>query len=290
MEALGRLADHDHAAAEALARRKGSVDVYHAAWLAHTRGATWGDDVLRAALSSPQELPLAIAELPPRDPRLQGFAEDLARGIRGAGAEHGASAVTLLASLGPSAEPHLLGLLAQPETREAACAGLASPHVTPEARMVLTRAVPDARAVPACQQTLFQHAGADVRVLDWLGTAGESSLIEASVKSLDCPKVAAAWERIFGSSREALAELEPALAASMARCSSAMDPVTARALPATRRARTAILHALATDDAHAEQLEATCKQLPRLSHGRAVSEEVRALASSVYGARCKTMM
>jgi hypothetical protein len=288
MEALGRLADHDRAAVIALARRKGSVDVYHAAWLAHTRGAAWGDDVLRAALSSPEELPFAIAELPPRDPRLQGFVDDLAKGIPSAGPEHGATAVGVLASLGPTSQPRLLGLVLRPETRATTCAGLASPHATPEAHLVITTTTPEARAEPACRRTLFQHAATDARVLDWLGTSGETPLVTEAATVLECPKLATAWERVFASTRETLADLEPALATSMARCASTMDPVIARALPSTRRARTAILHALAVEDAHAEQLEATCKQLPRLGHGRAVPEEVRALASSVHQARCKS--
>lgn len=288
MEALGRLADHEPKAASALAKRRGNQDVYHAAWLAHTRGVSWGDDVLRVALSSPTELPLAVAELPPRDPRLEGFTEDLAKGIRSTSAEHGAGAVTLLASLGPSAQPHLLRLLDSPATREVTCAGLASPHVTPESRRALTLAPPDARMSPTCQRTLFQHAASDTKVLDWLGDAGEPALVAAAVETLECPKLAHLWERVFGSSRETMTALEPALTASVARCSAVLDPVIARVLPSTRRARTTILHALEVEDAHAEQLEATCKQLPRLSHGRAVSEEVRALAGSVYGARCKS--
>lgn len=286
MEALGRLADHDRAAADALARRKGSIDVYHAAWLAHTRGAAWGDDVLRAALSSPVELPFAVAELPPRDPRLQGFADDLAKGIVGAGREHGAAAVMLLASLGPSSHARIANLLARPETRETTCAGLASEHVTSDARMLLTTAPPEARAATACRRTLLDHAASDARVLAWLGTKGEAPLFTEAASSLECPKLATTWEHVFGSSREDLVELEPSLAGSMARCATAMDPVIARALPSSRWARTAILHALAAEDAHAEQLVATCKQLPRLGHGLAVPEEVRALASSVHQTRC----
>ncbi|MBX3206208.1 MAG: hypothetical protein KF764_14145 [Labilithrix sp.] len=288
MEALGRLADHEPKAVAALAKRRGNQDVYHAAWQAHTRGVAWGDDVLRAALSSPAELPLAVAELPPRDPRLEGFAGDLEMGITSARTEHGAAAVSLLASLGPSSQPHLLRLLERPATREATCAGLASPHVTPDSRLALTLAPPDARTSPTCQKTLFLHAAADTKVLDWLGNAGEPALVTAAVETLECPKLAHLWERVFASPREALTDLEPALIASMGRCSSALDPVIARALPSVRRARASILHALEAEAAHAEQLEATCKQLPRLSHGRAVSEEVRTLASSVYGVRCKT--
>ncbi len=288
MEALGRLADHEPKAVEALAKRRGNKDVYHAAWLAHTRSVSWGDDILRAALSSPTELPLAVAELPPRDPRLEGFSEDLAKGIASVSAENGAPAVALLASLGPSAQPHLLRLLDDAATREATCAGLASPHVTPESRQALTLASTDARTSAACRRTLFQHAASDIKVLEWLGDAGEPALLASAAETLECPKLAHLWERVFGSPRETLTALEPALTASTARCAGALDPVIARVLPSTRRARTTILHALQVEDAHAERLEATCKQLPRLSHGRAVAEEVRTLAGSVYGARCKS--
>lgn len=288
MEALGRLADHEPKAVEVLAKRRGNQDVYHAAWLAHTRGSPWGDDVLRAALSSPTELPIAVAELPPRDPRLEGFAGDLEKGIALAPAEHAAAAVALLGSLGAPAQANLKRLLELPAAREAVCEGLASPHVAPESRLVLTEADPAVRTIPVCQKTLFQHAATDVKVLDWFGAHGEPAVVAAGAEALACPKLAILWDRIFASPREVLTPLEPSLVTSMGRCGSALDPVIARALPSSRRTRVTILHALDVEDAHAEQLEATCKQLPRLSHGRAVSEEVRKLAGSVYASRCKT--
>lgn len=295
MEALGRLADHDANAATAISGRrerdgKGSADVQHAAWLAHARGAAWGTSVLHAALSSAEDFPVAVDELPPRDSRLQAFADDLAKGTPRADARHGAAAVSLLASLGPASQPRLRALLDRPESREAVCTGLASPHATSDARMTLTSASAEARAVPACQQTLFQHAATDPRVLAWLGTSAETPLLAAASEALACPTLASVWDRVFASNRETLTDLEGPLAASMARCASAMDPVTARALPSTRGARAAILHALGTDDVHAEQLEATCKQLPRLGHGRAVPEDVRSLASNVHQSRCKRLL
>lgn len=288
LEALGRLADHDAKAVAALAKRRGSQDAYHAAWLAHTRGAPWGDEVLRAALASPAELPLAVAELPARDPRLEGFAGDLEKGIAGAPADHAFAAAELLASLGPKAIPHLRRLLDVAAARDAVCRGLASDDAAAEAKLVLVQATPEARATPLCQKTLLQHVASDVKVLDWFAGSAEAPLVEVAAAELACPTLAIVWERVFASAREDLVPLEHALTVSMGRCATALDPVVARALPSSRRMRMTILHALDVDDAHAEQLEATCKQLPRLAHGRSVSEDVRKLAGDVSGVRCKT--
>lgn len=290
MEALSRLADHDERAREVLMKRRGDADVYVAAWQAHTRGAPWGEKVLRAGLVSPDDLPLVVGAIPSSHPRLAAIAGDLASGVRAGKGESAAAAAALLASVGPAAEPPLAELVASADTRDAACAGLASPQATPEARMILVRATADARTSPACRTTIFRHASIDGRVLDWLGREGEASLIAASVEKLDCPKQGALWDRVFASSRESLVDVEPALAASMSKCAAQVDPVTARALPGTRRARSAILHALAVEDAHAEKLEATCKQLPRLSHGRSVDDDVRSLAGAVHGSRCKSVL
>lgn len=288
LEALGRLADHDAKAAAALAKRRGSQDTYHAAWLAHTRGAPWGDDVLRAALASPTELPLAVAELPLQDPRLEGFAADLEKGISVAPPDHAVTAATLLASLGPKGAPSLARLVAVPSAREAVCEALGSKQATGDARRLLTEAPADAREHPACREAIVGHLATDAKLVAWFADKAEPGLVEVAAAELACPDVASVWERVLASSRDDLVPLEHALTVSMGRCAKALDPVIARALPSNRRMRVTILHALDVEDAHAEQLEATCKQLPRLSHGRAVSDDVRKLAADVYGVRCKT--
>lgn len=288
MEALGRLADHDTHAVTALAKRRGDADVYHAAWQAHTRGSPWGDDVLHVALSSPAELPLAVSELPARDPRLEGFVADLAKGIESAPPEHAVSAVALLASIGPEAQPALVRLLDRPALRDATCKGLATPDVASESRFALTLSGKESRSSAVCRATLFQHAVADDKVLDWVAASAETDVIAAASRDLECTDNAHLWEKILASSRDSLVELEPSLTVSAAHCASALDPVIARALPAVRRIRVSVLRALVQGGEHVEQMDATCKQLPRLSHGRSVADDVRALATSVYVARCKT--
>lgn len=286
MEALGRIADHDPRAAQALAKRRGNADAYHAAWMAHTRGASWGEEMLHAALSSPEELPVAVSELPAKDPRLEDFAEDLEKGIASTSAEHAATAVAVLASLGASAKPQLVRLLDLASTREVTCAGLASPDVSSESRLALTLSGAESRLAPTCQKALFAHAEKDAKVLEWVGANAEPEVFDAAAANMPCQKLAELWDKSFSSSRESFAALEPALTASVARCPQALDVVLARALPSHKHVRISALRALEADAAHAERLDHTCKQLPRLSHGRAIDAEVRALAERLQHKGC----
>lgn len=286
-EALGRLADHDARAVSVLTQHTGVRDVYHAAWQAHLRAAVWGDNILRTGLSSPAEIPLAVAEMPAGNPHLDPFSLDLERSVAVAKGDDAVGAATLLASIGPDAHPELLRLVDAPATREAACQGLRADTTSEDSRLVLTQARAESRLSPACKKTILAHAVLDVRVVAWVGAAGETELVTSAAATLECPRVAQLWESVFSSAREPLSDLEPALTASTARCSDTLDPLLSRTLPGTPRVRAMILHALDTKQTHAEQFTATCKQLPRLSHGRAVSEDVRSLAGSVYGTRCK---
>ena len=287
-EALGRLADHDAKAAATLAGRRGDAATYHAAWLAHTRAAGWGTRLLRAAMGSPDELSALLPELPPRDPRLEAFAPDLAHAVGVASPPVAAHAASLLASLGVPAEPPIAQLLATDATREATCIGLRSPDASAESRLALTLAPVAARTSSACKTTLFQHATSDERVLGWLGALGEPELLAGAVAVLPCPTVGGLWERAFGAERDVSAAVEnEALGAATARCPEALDAILARALPSSARVRPGILRALGLKQANVDHLDATCKQLPRLRHGRAVAEDVRLLASRVYEERCK---
>ena len=275
-EALGRLADHDARAASILAQRTGSRDVYHAAWQGHLRNATWGDNVLRTALSSP-----------PENPHLDPFVLDIERSVAFAKGDDATAAAAILASIGPDAHNEILRLVDNPATREAACQGLRADTTSEDSRLVLTQAKSDARTHPACKKTILAHAVLESKVVVWLGTTGENELVASAANALECPKVALLWESVFSSTREGLTELQPALTASTMRCPETLDPLLSRTLPSTPRMRTMILRSLDSETTHAEQFGATCRQLPRLSHGRAISEDVRSLAGTVYGARCK---
>lgn len=286
-EALGRLADHDAHAEERLARRTGSADVYHAAWQAHTRGAPWGAKVLRAALAAPQEIPLAIAEMPARDLRVESFVADLEHAIGATASATSIATATLLASLGSSAQPAITRLIDASATRDATCNGLAAASASEESRLVLLHVRPESRLAEACRKTLLTHMTTDARVIDWLGDSGEPELLVGAAESLPCPKLANLWERVFASPRETIAPLEPALATSTARCESTLDAVLSRALLATPRVRASVLRVLDSETIQPNELPSTCKQLPRLAHGRSIREDVRGLAGSLLNKRCK---
>lgn len=286
-EALGRLADHDSRAASILSQRTGKRDVYHAAWQGHLRGAAWGDNVLRTGLSATSEIPLAVAELPPGNPHLDPFALDLERSVGLARGDDAVAAAALLASIGSDAHAQLLRLVDNPATRDAACQGLRAETTSEDSRLVLTTTKPEARVSPSCKRTVLAHAAIDSKVLAWVGASGETELIASASTGLECPQVSQLWESVFSSTRDGLTELQPALTASTTRCPETLDPLLSRTLPSTPRVRAMILRSLDVETTHAEQLGATCRQLPRLQHGAAVSQDVRSLAGSVYGTRCK---
>lgn len=286
LEALGRIADHEPKAATVIAQRTGNQDAYHAAWLAHTRGAAWGDAMLHAALASPSELPVAVAELPFKDPRLEDFASDLQKGIAAAEPATAAAAVSILATLGPAAEEELVKLLDEPSTRAATCAGLAAKKVSAESRLALTLASPAARADAACRQTFFQHATTDGRVLAWMAKEGEPDVLLAAAAALPCLRVAELWDLALASPRATFVPLEPALTASAGRCPQTLDAVLGRVIPSQPSVRLSVLRALSADAAHTEHLPTTCHELPRLEHGKAIDPEVRALAERVHDHNC----
>ncbi|MBX3228523.1 MAG: hypothetical protein KIT84_07715 [Labilithrix sp.] len=285
-EAMGRLADHDPHAAARLASRTGNADVYHAAWQAHTRGGAWGGRVLRAGLALPADIPLVVAELPKRDPRVDPFVHDVELAVGAANGPAKTAAAALLASLGSSSQAALLRLVDAPATRDATCTGLGGADASEDSRLVLMKAQPESRLAPACQQALLDHATLDRRVLDWLGDAGEPELVASAASTLECTKLSHLWERVFGSSRESIVPLEPALAASTARCEVTLDPVLSRALLATPRVRASVLRVLDSDAIRPDELTSTCKQLPRLAHGRSIPDDVRTLASTLLSKRC----
>lgn len=285
-EALGRLADHDAHAAARLATKTGNADVYHAAWQAHTRGGAWGDRVLKAGLALPADVGLVVVELPERDPRVDPFVNDVELAVGKTTGAASASAAALLASLGPAAQPSLVRLVDAPATREAACTGLDGADTSEESRLALLKVQPESRLAPACRKTLLHHAAVDTRVLEWLGDSGEPALVASAAETLDCPKLSHLWERVFASTRESIVPLESALGTSAARCELALDAVLSRALLANARVRGSVLRTLDNDAIKPDELTATCRQLPRLAHGRSIPDEIRALASALLAKRC----
>ena len=124
-------------------------------------------------------------------------------------------------------------------------------------------------------------------MLDWVARESEPELIGDASSRLECATLAALWERVFASSREDLAALETALGTSTSRCATVFDPLLSRTLSAMPRVRSCVLHALDSDGFPSDQLTATCKQLPRLSHGRSLPDGVRTQAASLLLKRCK---
>ncbi|HEY2514249.1 MAG TPA: hypothetical protein VGI39_25455, partial [Polyangiaceae bacterium] len=143
LEALGRLADHDPAAASALERRaKFAVSAYIAAWEGVKRGAKWGGDILHAGLQDPARAELAASAIDGRDVAVVPFLPDVEASLTRLAA--GGMVTTLaavLASAGPAAHDAVNRRLADKATRGVMCGGLAVSTASEDAKALL-RSVP----------------------------------------------------------------------------------------------------------------------------------------------------
>lgn len=288
--ALGRLADTDGRALEALqARAEIDVNTYIAAWAAVVRNAPWGASFIRSGLADPARAQMTASALPRRDPRLIPFANDLeAAVVRLAAAPRSAMIAGVLASIGPQAHAAVERRLVDPKTRGVMCDGIGLPEASGDARSLVLAVPPEARDHPSCVTLVLDMASTDDGVLTWLATNAEPGLLTATAKgSLVCPRLATLWEQALASRPpEAQPALTVPLQLSIRRCTAALDPVLGDLLAKAPRARACIMRALDPYGGELSEMSATCKAL-RAGHTNGEGARVRERTRDALAHGCK---
>lgn len=264
MAALGRLADTDDGARQALEERAGhDVNAHIAAWVAVTRGKSWGQSMLDKALADPTRAELAASALPRKDPRLAPFVPALEGAVERLSAGRRGSVIAgVLASLDGPAKDAVERRLRDPKTRAAMCDGIGLPEASDESRAALL-GVAEAREQPNCLAVLLAIAEKNEKLLAWVAKSGEPGLLSAAAKGeMSCPTLARVW-------RTALTERPPAehvaltvpLKLATQRCASTFDPVLADMLAKNPRARGCILAAIEPFGPELGDMKDTCQAL-----------------------------
>lgn len=266
--ALGRLADNDQKARDAIDARasKGDVNAFIAGWTAVTRNADWGTTFLRASLGDPTRAEVCATALPRKDLRLVPFIADLENAvIRLASGRRGSSVIAgVIASLGPPAHDVVQRRLVDARTRGAMCDGIASPEASGDAKSVLLAVPTDARDNDSCVTAVIQMATTENVVVDWLAIGAEPGLLSVAAKSgtLPCPRLAAIWKK--GLAERPAAEQSPMvvpLQYSIARCDKELDPTMGELLMKAPRSRPTIVMAIDPYGSNLVAMKATCTAL-----------------------------
>ena len=286
--ALGRLSDTEPRALAVLESRADTdVNVYIAAWSAITRSAAWGTTFLRAALANPARAELASTAMPRRDPQLAPFVVDLENAIVRLAAGHRGSVLAgVLASIGPAAHVSVERRLVEAKTRGAMCDGIALPEASSDAKATLLAVKSESRDHPSCVALVMDLAATEDAVVDWIATGGEPGLLGVAAKStLACPRLASIWKKAM-TARPPDAAMTVPLQRSIARCTSAMDPVLAEILARAPRARPMLISALDPFGTELANLKDTCAALSK-GYASGESPIVRERASDALAHGCR---
>ena len=288
--ALGRLADSDNRALSALeARNATDVNTYIAAWAAVTRNAAWGSTFLRSGLSDPTRAEMAASALPRRDARLIPFVNDFeAAVVRLAAGRRSAVIAGVLASVGPQAHAAVERRLIDAKTRGAMCDGIALPEASGDARSLVLAVPAEARNHDSCVALVIDMANSEDPVLGWLAQNAEPGLLTATAKSsLACPRLATVWQKALATRPpESHPALSVPLQMSIARCSSALDPIIAELLAKAPRARACIIRAIDPYGGELVDMKQTCAAL-KSGYANGETPLVRERANDALARGCK---
>lgn len=265
--ALGRLADHDPRAVDALeARAPRDVNVFIAAWAAVARDAAWGTSFVKASLGDPTRAEMAASALPRKDARLVPFIADLDSAVvRLAAGKRGSVIAGILASIGPPAHTAIERRLVDPKTRGAMCDGIALPEASGDAKSTLLAVPAEARDNPSCVTAVIDMAATEAVVVDWLATGAEPGLLGVAAKStLPCAALSTIWKKALAERPASMhAALTVPLQRSISRCFAALDPVLGQLLTTTPRARALIVQAMDPYGTELATLKETCGALKK---------------------------
>lgn len=286
--ALGRLADKDTKARTAVqTRAESDLNAYIAAWSAAQRGATWGNELIKAGLRQPARAELAAAAMTRGDPKLIEYVPDLSSALVAAGArEPRVTVAAMLAST--SASSAVKERLRDKSTRGNMCRGLASPDASAVSRQTLLSEPADSRDDPACLDSVVRLATHEDATMTWLADSAEPGLLTGAGKgdAMPCARLAQVWTRAMSSRpREAHGSLAVPLAHAIKRCPTQFDVLLEGTLTSNPVAVPLVVSAIDPYGAETSQLAKSCKALARASAGTTGRTKDRASDALSHG--CK---
>jgi hypothetical protein len=291
VEALGRLADQNVRAAEALKLRS-SYDpaAFHAAWDAVVRGVPWGATMLHEGLADPKRADSAAAGMAKHDPRLQPLLDDLEGAlVRLSASPRNVNVSTVLASVGPPAHAAVERRLVDAATRASMCTGIGTPQADDDARKALLDVPEAARDAATCVDAVVNLARDSEAVLGWVGERAEPGLLGAAGKSsaVPCARLHIAWVKAFAARPASdYPTLTVPLGYAVTRCAAQMDGILASALVHMPAAHGVIVEAIDPFSNYGDGLRATCAALPGVLISRDTAV-VRERASDALSHACK---
>jgi hypothetical protein len=292
VEALGRLADKNPAAARALdVRSSYDVTALREAWAGVLRNAPWGTAMLKGALVDPKRADLAAAAMGKGDPHLTPFAAELeAALVRLSASPQNVNLATALASIGVPAHAAVERRIVDASSRGAMCAGLASAQSSEDARKTLLAVPESARDAPSCVEAVVVVAASDESALAWLATTGEPGLLGGAGRSnsMPCASLHEAWVKALASRpASAYSALSVPLGYAVTRCPAQLDGVLADAIVHVPAAHRVVVDAIDPFASYGGSLHATCAALPTITSGKD-SAVIRERASDALAHACKS--
>jgi hypothetical protein len=291
IEAIGRIADKEPAAAKVLAgRAKFDVSGYIAAWGGVKRGARWASDLLHAGLQDPARAEVAASAVEGRDPLIAPFLPDVEAAMGRLAATGATSTLAaVLAAAGPPAHDAVVRRLADKSTRRAMCGGIAVATGSADARDTLRTVPATSRDDETCVGAVTTIAATDDAMLTWLAEQAEPGLLGAASRmtTIDCPRLQRIWTAaIVARAGAQSGALTVPLSYAVHRCAGVLDGVLADAIRTKPAAVAAVVGAIDPFSPDDMTLKATCASLPRVaaSGATAITKE-RASDALVHG--CK---
>ena len=270
--AIGRLADADPAAADALETLAkatvdtvktsgggGALDVYLAVWAGVERNASWALAMTKRALGDAKRANDMATAMKRSAPGLEAFVPDLENAM-----SHGCTIMcgSALASVdGPAAASAVQRRLADGATRDAMCFGVGVAESSKSAREVFTAAPPTSRDGVQCPGAAAKVAARDDAALAWLATTAEPGLLRNVAEAMPCERLGKLWTKVFQSRDHAtFGALSRSLEDSVKQCPHDLDAPLAGALGTDSETVTLVLSALGP--ANARELPSTCSAAP----------------------------
>jgi len=289
--ALGRLGDRDPRAVEALRiRTPYDSGAFHAAWMAVTRDAPWGSEMLRAGLSEPKTADIAAAGMGKHDAHLGPFVDALESAlVRLSASPQNSNLASTLASVGPAGHDVVARRLSDASTRSAMCRGIASKYGDADARAALYAMPTAARDAPGCVEAVVRLAEQDDWSLGWLAESSEPGMLGAAGKMdiLSCAHLHVAWVKALAvrPPTQYTALVVP-LGYAIHRCPAQIDGILADVIVHLPAARGLVVQAIDPFAHYEEALHATCEHLELVANGQD-SAIVRERASDAVLHLCK---
>lgn len=269
--ALGRIADDDKAAQEALSNVSkttagnaktdggaGGLDVDLAIWGGVERNASWATEMTKTLLADKLRMDEMASAMKRGAPQLGAFVNDLDAALAsGCGISCGAA----LASIdGPAATTAVTKRLEDRATRDPVCFGIGTAEATKAARDVFMKEPVSSRDAVQCGGAAVAMATRDDAALAWLARTAEPGLLRG-VNVMPCPRLAALWTKVLTSRDHATyGALSRALEDSVNSCPKELDATLAGALGTDADSQTLVLASLGSSNAR--ELKMTCAAAP----------------------------